>query len=90
MIESERDQLLKDGVQESVLLEIESLYPCSEFAHRINWFEHDVPTLKLACPVCGSEMAYELDAINDFFCPEDEECGYDYADPSESRKPLLA
>lgn len=86
----ERNDLLSEGISEEVISSIETVFPVDQFYHNINWFEHDAPTLRLSCPKCGCEADVHLDAVTDFFCPDDQDCRYDYAEQDENAKPLLA
>lgn len=86
----ERNDLLSEGISEEVISSIETVFSVDQFYHHINWFEHEAPTLRLSCPKCGCEADVHLDAVTDFFCTDDQECGYDYGEPDENAKPLLA
>jgi len=85
-----KQALQDDGVSEAVIDEVAAIAPLDEW--HFCWPNEDrtqVETL-VACPKCGSEANYALDAVTDFHCPDDEECGYDYPVDSEGLKPVPA
>jgi len=43
---------------------------------------------RVRCPKCGLESTYDLDAVTDFHCDDDSDCGYDFVDGAEGLKPL--
>lgn len=43
---------------------------------------------RVKCPKCGCEGTYHLDAVTDFHCEDDQDCGYDYLEDDEGLKPL--
>lgn len=90
---SPRDYLLSEGVSTETIDSLESVFLLNEVIFSIHWSTDDSVnhSITLACPKCGSTQDYELDAVTDFFCPEDDECGFDYGkDFADGLKPLIA
>lgn len=87
-----REYLLSEGVSANTIDDLESMFSLSAVVYSIHWTKDELisPTITLACPKCGATQNYNLDAVTDFFCPDDSECGYDYAEDSEELKPLIA
>ena len=87
----ELQSLLEVGVTEATISEITDFFQQEHvWIYRIKWVDDQTPVLRLACPRCGDEADYHLDAVTDFDCPDDQDCGYDWTDPEETQKPLLA
>jgi len=97
-----RDRWLAEGVPESELDALESLHPLG--AWDIQWESHlskeqryrlgpnergpgDFMT-RVRCPKCGSEATYSLDAVTDFHCDDEDDCGYDFVDDAQGLVPL--
>lgn len=86
LLESVRSELQDDGASPEALQALDVLASLAPIQEWDIWSEAEGSKaewlVRLKCPLCGEEANYHLDAdaIFDFYCPDDQVCGFDMAE----------